>query len=146
MPARPKEYLQSLAVLAVAILLRRALDPVLGPDLALVTLFGAVASPSGWAGIVQLSSSPSSATSRPTCSFMEPRGGFNSPARDLVGLIAYLFTCSLIVGFGKRCAEPRPGPTSAGRSCGSRCRASVTRSSPPTSRAGSPHSTPSRRR
>src|SRR5207247_4810823 len=99
---RVAAYGISLAALAVAVGLRWLLDPVLAGYLPLVTLFGAVAVSLWYGGY------------RPAllvgvlgylaCDylFIEPRGalGFNNP-RNLVGLIAYLVTCSVIIGFGE---------------------------------------------
>jgi PAS domain S-box-containing protein len=94
----------SVAVIAVgtAVLLRWLLDPLLGDSLPLVTLFGAVAA-AVWVGgyrpallVVALGYL--------ACAylFIEPRGsiGFHE-ARHLVGLVAYLVTCSIIIGFGE---------------------------------------------
>ncbi len=110
MSRRVAVYGISLAALAVAVLLRWLLDPVLGSYLPLVTLFGAVAVAVWFGGY------------RPAllvvvlgyfaCDylFVEPRGilGFNN-LRDLVGLLVYLVTCSIIIGFGeaKRVAQRR---------------------------------------
>ena len=95
-------YLYSFAALATAIALRWALDPVMGDALPLVTLFGAVAAavwvgghrPAllvcllGYLGCVYL--------------FIEPRGSFGlATIGDVVGLIAYLCTCALIIVFGE---------------------------------------------
>src|SRR5205823_4509400 len=90
------------AAVVVAVLLRWLLDPLLGDSFPLVTLFGAVAAavwlggyrPAllvvvlGYLGCVYL--------------FIEPRGTFGlSESRNLVGLVAYLVTCSFIIGFGE---------------------------------------------
>src|SRR6266542_3925716 len=95
-------YGVAVAALAAAVLLRWLLDPVLGDYLPLVTLFGAVAVAVWFGGY------------RPAllvvvlgylaCDylFIEPRGtlGLNN-LRDVVGLLAYLVTCSIIIGFGE---------------------------------------------
>jgi PAS domain S-box-containing protein len=88
--------------LAAAVLLRWLLDPLLGDGLPLVTLFGAVAA-AVWFGGYR----PAilvTVLGYAACSylFIPPRGliRLNEPV-DLVGLLAYLFTCSLIVGFGE---------------------------------------------
>jgi PAS domain S-box-containing protein len=89
----------SFLVLAGAVLLRLLLDPVMGDSLPLVTLFGAVAA-AAWVG----GYSPAllvTALGYVTCAylFVEPRGELGLDRADnLVGLIAYLFTCSLIIG------------------------------------------------
>ncbi|MDP1602413.1 MAG: DUF4118 domain-containing protein, partial [Legionella sp.] len=103
-------YGLALAALTAAILLRWLLDPLMGNTLALVTLFGAVAS-AVWLGGY-----------RPAllvmglgylaCHylFIEPRGTLNfAVLQNQVGLVAYLVTCSIIVGFGEamRAAQAR---------------------------------------
>jgi two-component system CheB/CheR fusion protein len=83
------------------VLLRWLLDPMMGDTLPLVTLFGAVGI-AVWAGgyapalLVVV-------VGYLACDylFIEPRGRFSFESRTLVGLYAYLFTCSLIIGFGE---------------------------------------------
>ena len=95
-------YAVSLLVLAGAVLLRWLLDPLMGDSLPLVTLFGAVAG-AVWIGgyrpallVVVLGYF--------ACDylFIPPRGAIALTTYEtVVGLIAYLFTCSLIVGIGE---------------------------------------------
>jgi PAS domain S-box-containing protein len=94
-------YGAAFLALTAAVLLRYVLDPWLGGALPLVTLFGAVAA-AVWIGghrpaiLVAL-------LGYFACNylFIQPRGLFVLAGfGDLVGLVAYLFTCSLIVGFG----------------------------------------------
>ena len=95
-------YLLSFAALAAALLLRVLLDNWLGDALPLVTLFGAVAA-AVWLGgyrpaiLVAI-------LGYLACSylFIEPRGevDFSQPGA-LIGMFAYLFTCSLMIGFGE---------------------------------------------
>jgi PAS domain S-box-containing protein len=95
-------YALAIAALAAAVLLRWLLDPVLGDALPLVTLFGAVAA-AVWLGGYR----PAvlvTALGYAACNylFVSPRGQFRlDEPDDLVGFLAYLFTCSLIVGFGE---------------------------------------------
>jgi K+-sensing histidine kinase KdpD len=103
-------YAISFLVLAAAVLLRWLLDPVMGDSLPLVTLFGAVAA-TVWVGgyrpavlVVVLGYL--------ACAylFVPPRGAIDlSTSATIVGLVAYLFTCSLIVGIGEamRSAQAR---------------------------------------
>jgi len=104
--------LLSAAVLVVAVLLRWALDPLLGDSLALITLFGAVAAAAWLSG--HLTAIAVALLGYVACAylFIEPRGrlGLDVPA-NAVGLGAYLFTCALIVGFGEamRRAQARVG-------------------------------------
>jgi PAS domain S-box-containing protein len=95
-------YLLSFAALAAALLLRLLLDNWLGDALPLVTLFGAVAA-AVWLGgyrpaiVVAI-------LGYLACSylFIEPRGEVDFSERGvLIGMFAYLFTCSLIIGFGE---------------------------------------------
>lgn len=95
-------YAVALAALAVAVLARWLLDQVLASYLPLVTLFGAVAV-AVWIGGYR----PALlvvAFGYLACAylFMPPRGsfGWNEP-RNLVGLIAYLVTCIVIIGLGE---------------------------------------------
>jgi len=92
----------AVAALAAAVLLRWLLDPLMGGSLPLVTLFGAVAAAvwvGGWrpALLVTL-------LGYVACSwlFIEPRGELRfDDVATVVGLVAYLFTCALIVVFGE---------------------------------------------
>src|SRR6185503_17189584 len=105
-------YAISLLVLAGAVLLRWLLDPLIGDSLPLVTLFGAVAG-AAWLGgyrpallVVILGYL--------ACAylFIPPRGAIDLTTYEtVVGLIAYLFTCSLIIGIGEgmRRAQARAG-------------------------------------
>ena len=92
----------AIAGLAAAVLLRWVLDPLMGDTLPLVTLFGAVAG-AVWLGGYR----PAivvGVLGYLACDylFIQPRGRiglFN--LGHVVGLIAYLFTCSLIIAFGE---------------------------------------------
>ncbi len=102
----------ALAILATlaAIVLRWVLDPILHDALPLVTLFGAVAAavwvggyrPAlvaallGYVGCMVLVGAPA-------------RGGILFSVQNLVGLVAYLFTCALIIAIGEsmRSAQQR---------------------------------------
>jgi PAS domain S-box-containing protein len=102
MRSRVTTYVAALAVLVAAVLLRWLLDPVMGQTLPLVTLFGAVAA-AVWMGGYR----PAllvAVLGYLACAylFIEPRGTFGlTEARHLVGLLAYLLTCSVIIGFGE---------------------------------------------
>jgi PAS domain S-box-containing protein len=94
-------YAISLLVLAGAVLLRWLLDPVMGDSLPLVTLFGAVAA-AVWVGGYQ----PAllvTIVGYVACHFLfiEPRGAFSFDAGIVVGVLAYLFTCALIITIGE---------------------------------------------
>ena len=107
---RTARYAFSFAALAAAVGLRLVLDPLLGDSMPLVTLFGAVAA-AVWIGghrpaiLVAL-------FGYLACHylFIPPRGQVAlNDVGTVVGLIAYLFTCSLIIGFGEamRSAQAR---------------------------------------
>jgi len=95
-------YGLSIAALVAAVLLRWLLDPFMGNTLPLVTLFAAVAI-AVWLGgyrpallVVVLGYL--------ACAylFIEPRGSLGLElVHNLIGLIAYLVTCSIIIGFGE---------------------------------------------
>ena len=102
----------SLAALALALALRWLIDPILGDTMPLVTLFGAVAV-SVWAGgwrpaaLVAL-------VGYAACNlmFIEPRGMLRlGVSAEIVGFIAYAFTCALIIAIGEamRRARARAG-------------------------------------
>ena len=95
-------YAVALAALAAAVLLRAALDPLIGDALPLVTLFAAIAA-AEWAGGL-----------RPALLvtvlgylafdylFMQPRGAFDfHSVRDVVVLLAYLLTAGVMIAFGE---------------------------------------------
>jgi PAS domain S-box-containing protein len=97
-----KSYLFGIGALVVAVFLRWLLDPLMGDALPLVTLFGAVAA-AAWLGgyrpalLVAI-------VGYFACHylFIPPRGKIDfAEAGTVVGLVAYLFTCALIIGFGE---------------------------------------------
>jgi PAS domain S-box-containing protein len=94
-------YAWATVFLVAAVLLRWLLDPLMGDTLPLVTLFGAVAA-AVWLGgyrpaiVVGILGYLACAYL-----FIPPRGRFVFDLETVVGLVAYLFTCSLIIGFGE---------------------------------------------
>lgn len=97
-----KVYTVGLLAVAVAVLLRWVLDPLMGDALPLVTLFGAVAA-AVWLGGYRVAI-PAALLGYVACHFLfiQPRGEFAvTDTANLVGLIAYLFTCILIIVFGE---------------------------------------------
>lgn len=97
-----RSYALGLAAIVLAVMLRWALDPLMGDALPLVTLFGAVAA-AVWVGGYRVAI-PVTLIGYAACHylFIPPRGHFDiSNQGNLVGLIAYLFTCSLITFFGE---------------------------------------------
>src|SRR5690348_4770008 len=103
-------YVLGFVALVVAIALRWLLDPILGNLFPLVTLFGAVAAVV-WLGGFRLAI-PVTLLGYLACHylFIEPRGHIVlNDAPHIVGLVTYLFTCALIIGFGEaaRVAQSR---------------------------------------
>jgi len=103
-------YALGLVAVVLAVLLRWLLDPVMGDALPLVTLFGAVAA-AAWLGGYRVAI-PVTFVGYFACHylFIAPRGHFNlSDQANVVGLVAYLFTCALIIVFGEaaRVAQSR---------------------------------------
>jgi len=97
-----KAYAISLAALVAAVLLRWLLDPLLGDTLPLVLLFGAVAVAAWVGGYVPATIVGTLGYLACNYLFVAPRhtaGPFDTPT--LVGLGAYMFTCSLIIGIGE---------------------------------------------
>src|SRR5262249_52473427 len=95
-------YLLGFLALVLAVVLRWLLDPLMGDALPLVTLFGAVAA-GVWLGGYRVAI-PLALLGVVACHilFIPPRGHFDIVATaNLVGLVAYLFTCSLIIVFGE---------------------------------------------
>ncbi|HWN81429.1 MAG TPA: PAS domain S-box protein, partial [Candidatus Udaeobacter sp.] len=106
-PSTPAKYLFAVAVSAAAVLVRLLLDRWLGDNLPLVTLFGAVAIAvwfGGWRPAIL-----AAALGYLACSylFMEPRGAFAANAETLIGMIAYLISCTIIIAFGQALRRAR---------------------------------------
>ncbi len=128
----PATYAVAIAALAAAVLIRYLLDPWMGNTLPLVTLFGAVAT-AVWTGGVR----PAVAVvilGYLACSylFIEPRGRieFTDPG-TLIGVLAYVFTCALIILFGEAAhrAQRRVGRDQSDQLLTARLLASIIESS-----------------
>ena len=104
---RARQYLIAVAALAAAILVRWVLDPVIGDSLPLVTLFGAVAA-AVWVGGA-LPAAVAAILGYLACAylFIPPRFEFVFDVPSVVGLAAYLFTCSLIIAIGEAMRRAR---------------------------------------
>src|SRR3954453_12096725 len=98
----PTGYVVAFVALVAAVALRYLLDPWFGDTLPLVTTYGAVAAAvwaagAGAAVVVSIAGYFAFAYL-----FVEPRGGFGlSYLGSPLALLAYFFTCSLIVAFGE---------------------------------------------
>lgn len=95
-------YALGFVALVLAVVLRWVLDPLMGEALPLITLFGAVAA-AVWLGGYRVAI-PVTLLGYVACRylFIEPRGFIVlNDAPIIVGLIAYLITCSLIIVFGE---------------------------------------------
>jgi PAS domain S-box-containing protein len=98
-PARP--YLIAIAALAAAVLVRWMLDPVIGDVLPLVTLFGAVAVAVWVGGVLPATVVAILGYLAADYLFIPPRGAIVVDLPHLVGLVAYLSTCSLVIAIGE---------------------------------------------
>lgn len=95
-------YAITFATLVATVLLRWLLDPWLGDQLPLVTLFGAVAL-AVWLGGYRLAVL-ATVIGYLACDwlFITPRGQFHFNNPDhFIGFGAYLFSCAIIIGFGE---------------------------------------------
>lgn len=97
-----KVYALAFVALVVAVVLRWLLDPLMGDALPLVTSFGAVAA-AVWLGGYRVAILIT-LLGYLACDylFIQPRGSLAViDVPNLVGLAAYLFTCSLIIAVGE---------------------------------------------
>src|SRR4051794_23043150 len=95
-------YLVAVAATAAVVLLRWLLDPWLGYFLPFITLYGAVAAAVWYGGYRP--ALVATALGYLACNylFMEPRGTLALlHSNHSIGIVLYLFTCSLIIGFGE---------------------------------------------
>ena len=102
MRSQLKTHALGLLAIVLAVLARWLLDPVMGDTLPLVTIFGGVAV-AVWLGGYRLAI-PAALLGYGACHylFIEPRGHFDlGSSTNVVGLAAYLFTCSLIIAIGE---------------------------------------------
>src|SRR5437016_14673002 len=87
---------------ALAVLVRRLIDPWVGDYLPLATLYGAVAVAVWFGGYRPALLATVLGFLACGYLFIEPRGGIGlHNVRDLIGLLAYLLSCSIIIGFGE---------------------------------------------
>src|SRR4030095_1916043 len=102
-------YAAAIAFAAAAVVLRWLLDPLMGDALPLVTLFGAVAA-AVWLGGYR-PAIVAGLLGYLACAylFIPPRGQIGVDLANRIGMVAYLFTCALIVAFGEaaRAAQAR---------------------------------------
>jgi two-component system CheB/CheR fusion protein len=103
-------YGAAVGLTALAALLRWLIDPLMGEHWATVTVFGAVAAAVWYGGYIPALVATVLGYFACNFLFMEPRGfiALKQPF-SFVGLVLYLFTCSLIIGFGEalRAAQRR---------------------------------------
>lgn len=86
----------------MAVLLRWLLDPWLGNNLTLVTLYGAIAAAVWYGGYRPAVLATLLGYAACNFLFMEPRGSIIiKDSHHYIGTILYLLTCSLIIGFGE---------------------------------------------
>jgi PAS domain S-box-containing protein len=95
-------YFLAIAAMALAVLLRWLLDPLMGDTLPLVTLFGAIAIAVWFGGYRPALLAAAIGYVGCAYLFIEPRGSLGlEDARNVVGLLAYITTCGIIIGFGE---------------------------------------------
>ena len=95
-------YTVAIAGIVAAVLLRYLLDPWMGDSLPLVTLFGAVAAAVWVGGIAPAIAVVIVGVAACDYLFIQPRHQFSmGGVAGLIGLLAYFFTCGLIVAFGE---------------------------------------------
>lgn len=110
MRSQLKPYGVGLVAVVLAVAIRWALDPLMGNTLPLVTLFGAVAA-AMWVGGYRVAI-PTALIGYVACHylFILPRNGFDfASTANIVGLVAYVFTCALIVIFGEAARTANSG-------------------------------------
>jgi PAS domain S-box-containing protein len=101
-PTRLRAYGLALAALLLAVLLRWLLDPILGMQLPLVTLFGAIAAAVWAGGFLPATLVTILGYLIINVLVMDPRGAFVVFTKDrVVGLLAYLFTSGIIIALGE---------------------------------------------
>ncbi|MGQ0764727.1 MAG: ATP-binding protein [Gemmatimonadota bacterium] len=94
-------YPAAVGFAAAAILLRAALDPILGYELPLVTLFAGVAASVWFGGVGAGTLTALLGYAAVTYLFVEPRAAIRfSTAIDVVGFLAYAGSCALFLAFG----------------------------------------------
>jgi PAS domain S-box-containing protein len=105
-----KAYSLGFLALALAVLVRWLLDPILGDSLPLVTLFGAVAATVWLAGYRLAVSVTLIGYFACHYLFILPRGTIHlTETTNLTGFVVYLLTCGIIIGSGEaaRMAQSR---------------------------------------
>ncbi|MGH7582486.1 MAG: PAS domain-containing protein, partial [Gemmatimonadales bacterium] len=95
-------YLLALAVTSVAVVLRQLADPWLGDNFPLVMTFGAVAIAVWFGGYRPAILSAAVGYLACDILFVEPRGAFaDRPVAMLIGIVAYIVSCGLIIAIGE---------------------------------------------
>jgi signal transduction histidine kinase len=95
-------YGAALAATAIALIVGRALHPMLGDSLPYVTLFPAVAFSVWWCGVGPSLLAVFAGLVGARYWFLEPGNALSIPgAAQAVGMAVYLFTCGLVVAIGE---------------------------------------------
>ena len=95
-------YLVAVAATAGVILVRWLLDPLVGSQYPYVTIFGAVAAVVWYGGYRPATIASVLGVVACVYLFVEPRGSFAAAhAGDYVGVVLFLLTCAVIIGFGE---------------------------------------------
>ena len=102
MHRRVNSYLLAVAAVAVAVLLRWLLDPIMHGTLPLVTMFGAVAVAVSLGGVGPAVVATLLGYFACNYLFIAPRHTLTlDSAETLAGFISYILTCTVIIGFGE---------------------------------------------
>jgi PAS domain S-box-containing protein len=107
LPSVALSFAFGIGVALAAIAARRLLDPWIGNDLPLVTLFAAVAAAVWFGGYRPAVAAALVGYVGCDYLFIEPRGSLGLSVRGLSGLIAYLIWCAIIIGFGEALRRTR---------------------------------------
>jgi PAS domain S-box-containing protein len=96
------EYGAAVLAVAAAVFVRWLLDPLLGQDLALATLYGAVAVAVWFGGYRPALLAAVLGYVAANYLFVEPRGALGiERSRDVVDLVLYSLSCAILIGFGE---------------------------------------------
>lgn len=102
LPTVVSAYIVAGVATALAVLLRWLLDPWMGDALPLVTAFGAVAIAVWYGGYRPALFAMLLGYVACNYFFIEPRGSLRLPdGGELIGQVLYVFTCSIVIGFGE---------------------------------------------
>lgn len=94
-------YFIAISITTAAVLLRLSLDPLLGNTLIFVTLYGAIAFSAWYCGFTPTLLITIAGYAVCNYLFIQPKGIFHHDKSQLVGFVAYLMTCAIIIALGE---------------------------------------------